>query len=159
MATHQAGPSKLRGNGPGEEDSLYSAQGIPEYRVNSRLLRPWEGIKEAPCSCSKCGGNWVVKACPQYWPIDSIALVCFYCGSVIDYVDGLLILEIREVIASQRKHWMSSGRVRDTEITPFAVLKELILMGIDGGLTDMEISQELDIAAEYVSYIRAGGGG
>jgi hypothetical protein len=76
---------------------------------------------------------------------------------VVDYVDGLLIMEIRDVIGNTLFRGRVSSRNpagSSRELPPFAVLKELILLGVDGGMTDMDIAAEMGIEAEYVSYVR-----
>jgi hypothetical protein len=127
-------------------------------RVTARRVHDFvgtNGIKGLGEPCGRCGGCFLNVVCPVHWPIETIALVCFTCGSTMDYVDNLLMLEVKEAmrIRVQRPWVIDRGAAKQVEssVTNEKVLGEIIEMGVAGGLSDQDIAEVLEMDPGYIS--------
>ena len=101
--------------------------------------------------CGKCSSSAWKVTCPKYFPIDCVAITCMACGSVICYVDNLLILTLKEAMQERRpRQWVVQHAVAHRP-SEFEAAREMILMGLEGGLTDFDIAETLSLPVEYVS--------
>jgi hypothetical protein len=103
--------------------------------------------------CGKCGCKHVRVTSPTYWPIDSVAIICFMCGAVVDYADDLLIFKPKEALKEYvKRKWVVREGIA-LQPTSYEIAIELIRMGIEGGLTDEDIAYELNVTLEYVDAV------
>lgn len=54
-------------------------------------------------ACVHCDAAITFTTCPTHWPMDTVAKVCYACGRVREYVDGLLIFTPREAVVEYTK--------------------------------------------------------
>ena len=110
-------------------------------------------------ACGKCLCEVTVIVSPKCWPIETIALVCALCGSVVEYMDQMLIFAPKKAAVEHvRRQWVVRHK---TALQPseYEVARELILMGLDGGLSDDEVAEQIGVEAEYVDAIAVAFGG
>jgi len=110
--------------------------------------------------CGKCGCLFVCVTSPKYWPIDSVALTCAICGSVVDYIDGLLRITVKQAIRERvNRQFAISGSGRShavhakVEGTIFGLMREMILFALENNLSKQDIAEALEVSEEYVSLI------
>lgn len=107
--------------------------------------------------CGKCGCEFINVVCPVHWPIESVALCCATCGSVVEYIDGLLLLSVKQAVSDRTGRAYANRRRVSVEIptglSGLGTAKELVQMGIDGGLTDQDIAEAMGVSEEYVAII------
>ena len=160
MDAIETGPRELRS----DEDPLRCAPGdFPEVRIHTRTdFRFSHGCRADTPPCGKCGCEFVNVGGPKSWPIDTVALTFAKCGSVVDYVDGLLLMTVKQALKEYtRGRRFASGNGISVALnmeTPIAlsgwgIAKELVGMGIDGGLSDQDIAEALEISEEYVALV------
>jgi hypothetical protein len=128
--------------------------GYPEARLCKRPeIREATGgplFGRSVPACGKCGYLTYKTVCPVSWPIDTVALTCHACGSVIEYVDGLLVLSFKEALLSHvRRPWVVRGEIA-IEPSEYEVAKGIVMMGVDNGLSDQEIAEVMGIDLTYI---------
>ena len=144
--------------GAGEESPSAFIE-LPEVvgSTNPGIVRVTHGGRTADTPpCGKCGCEFINVVCPVHWPIESVALCCAKCGSVVDYIDGLLLLTVKQAIKDRqgRSHVVRRGiGIEPPGMSGLGVAKELVQMGIGGGLTDQDIAEAMGVTEEYVSLI------
>ena len=140
-----------------QEHDQYPKYAPPAMRTQS-FAEVRAGVQVIEKSCRRCGCAWVNIGCPKGWPIDTVVLTCFKCGDVIEYVDGLLLITVKQYISDYtgRRPWVVKHRTAlAREQTPSrGQLVELITMGRANGLSDEDIAEALDISVESVKIIR-----
>src|ERR1044071_3821258 len=99
LAAHKAGSRELRGSGIQRErensEGLAVGEGPPLVSGKTINFPGTHGKQVFGEPCGKCGGKFVNVICPTHWPIEVVALGCSMCGSIIQYVDNLLLLEVK----------------------------------------------------------------
>lgn len=163
MAASATGSVERGGNGHqrylNDERDQFPAAAPP--RVRQASIPITHGALHAGEPCGKCGCTFVNVCCPRIWPIGTIALTCSKCGSIVEYVDGLLLMTIQEVLRDYRsdRAWVTrEGIAREPNVgldlerlpSNYIVAKELVLMGLENGLTVEDIGKEMGIAVESV---------
>jgi hypothetical protein len=160
METSETGFSELRSDGAQREDECAFLGEFPEVRSVTRIYSTHGGyLTGATSACGKCGCEFINVVCPQRWPINTVALACAKCGSIVEYIDGLMLMEVKQAIREfQRSSEMVSCRPQyDNQrgMSGIGVAKELVQMGIDGGLTDQDIAEAMEVSEDYVALIAA----
>ncbi len=86
--------------------------------------------------------------CPIQWPIDHVALVCSYCGSVIEYLGNLIQFTFKS------SRWKVTNHVAH-ELLPleWETAREMVLVGIDRWMTDEQIAKYVGIPLAEVARI------
>lgn len=108
--------------------------------------------------CGKCQCMFQHVVSPQYWPIDTVALTCWGCGSVVAYVDNLLLFSPRRALIEHRpRQWVIRHRTA-TQPSEYEVARELILMGIESQLPDAEIASMVGVPLNYVDALAKSSG-
>lgn len=103
------------------------------------------------CGACKTGPRKTVA--PAHWPVETVARVCYACGRVLDYVDDLLLMTPREaVIEFQPRAWAIRRRMA-IQPSNAEVGREMILLGLEGGLSPEQVAAELSIEVAYVRNI------
>lgn len=111
-----------------------------------------------PWTC-KCPHNYPIRrVCEIAWPILVSAIVCWGCGTVLDYEDSVTadpITQFENMVVRRpfvvRKGIASAPQDHGLgrKATP-VVLYEMIKLGIEAGLSAKDISQELGIDEGWV---------
>jgi hypothetical protein len=114
-------------------------------------------INSVDCEpCGKCGCCFVSVTAPRHWPVGTVALTCFACGSVVDYIDGLLLLNVKQVLRERVNMTVTGGDTAQKRDAPgYGLLRELILMGIENKLSAQDIAEALEVSEEYVELVSA----
>lgn len=108
--------------------------------------------------CNHCDDDVNVLIPPVHWPIGTVALACYACGRVRRYEDNLYLFTPRKaVVEFQAKPWAVRNGVA-IQPSNFEVARELVLLGIENGLSVSEISTNLDVEEHYVRNIARAAG-
>lgn len=132
---------------------------VPRFIPDRGVRSTWRTVVVDTEPCGKCGCIFVSVVTPKYWPIDSVALCCALCGSVVDYVDNLLLITVKQAIRervnrqfaiSGKGHGMSHEKIEDRS---YGLVREMILFGLENGLSKQDVAEALEVSEEYVSLI------
>jgi hypothetical protein len=112
--------------------------------------------------CSACDSGVTVLVAPSHWPVEAVARVCYACGRVREYVvSGLLLFTPRQAIRERRprQHVVKHRTALERE-TPhdFETVRNMIIMGIETGLEEAVIAEELRLTPLDVRRIAAASG-
>lgn len=149
MATTEAGS----GNGGGgsstgrlQDFSNKPRQFFGKIRISTYGRVTYGGYSSETLPCGKCGCRFLNVGCPKIWPIGTVVLTCAMCGSVVEYVDGLLIMNVTEAIQNlQSRSWVIRHRMALELSEARGVDENIVLMALEQGLTMDEIVAALDI--------------
>lgn len=100
--------------------------------------------------CVHCPSELDFVVPPKYFPVDTIAITCYACGRVRRYVDNLLIMTAREAAIERQSHMFAVRGHIGIQPSTAEVARELILAGLEGGLTVAEVSASLNVQRGYV---------
>lgn len=81
-------------------------------------------------SCKRCGRDVFMRVAPNQWPIQLTAIICFTCG----YTFGFMSEQILEELVCDGKEQ----------------IREVILVGLENGLTEVAIAEIADLSVAYV---------
>lgn len=124
-----------------ELDSMYSGTWSPDAK--------FVPAKE----CMHCAEGVTHAVAPQHWPIDTVAKVCYACGRVHYYKDNLLLMSEREaVIEYQSKPFAVRGGIA-VQPSSALVARDLVLLGLEGGMAAAEVARELHCDLHYVEMV------
>lgn len=97
-------------------------------------------------ACGKCGCEFVNVGCPKVWPISTIVLTCAKCGSVVTYMDGLLIMSVEEALRETHgRDWVVRYRLALEISEKAGVHSDLVALALQSGMTLEEIAGLYDI--------------
>lgn len=161
MGTPTTGHGELRSDDArGGDDVKPCLIEPPRVTITSRARVTHGGHADTE-PCGKCGCEFVNVGCPKHWPVETVALTCAKCGSVVEYVDGLLLITVKEYLreyVAGRAFVSGEGGVaidRSTTIPSFGLLREMVLMGKENALSTQDIAEALEVSEEYVELIAA----
>ena len=104
-------------------------------------------------ACPECFRGIAAIVAPLSWPIGTIAKVCYACGRVLECVDGLLIMEEREAAVEFQPRPFAVRRGVAIQPSNAEVAREIVLLGLEGGLSAREVAAELKCDEHYVKMI------
>jgi len=137
----EAGP---RERGSAVATDLRCEFDAPGVRIETTARCTHGGRVADTAPCGKCGCEFVNVGCPKIWPIGTVVLTCSMCGSVVDYVDGLLIMTVQEAIENQHgRDWVIRHRLA-VELGE-KMNGELLAMALEKGFTVEQIAEIYDI--------------
>jgi len=134
----------------------YPRNSPPRVVATTDLPGAATGVPHAPCG--RCGCAFVSVVCPNHFPVEVVALVCFACGRSIAFVDGVLLITVRQALReSTARPWVVKHRTaKSTENESLSPgrLRELVDLGRRDGLSDADIAEALGISEEEVRGLR-----
>jgi len=154
VATSAAGHGELRsGRVSGKRLRDYSDQprqifvtDSPGFKLHTIGRSTYGGRAPETPPCGKCGCEFVNVGCPKIWPIGTVVLTCSKCGSVVDYIDGLLIMSVTEAIQSMRgREWVIRYRMALELSESRGIHRDLVMAALEQGMTMDEIVTALDM--------------
>lgn len=133
---------------PDDDRDQFAVDAAPRVRAREQVRLTYGGYSANGFypPCGKCGCEFLNVACPRSWPIGTVALTCAKCGSIVEYVDGLLIMTVCEALKEQHgKEWIVRNRIAVQLQRERGVSQDVVLMAFAEGLTLDEIVTALDI--------------
>lgn len=109
-------------------------------------------------SCSKCGCEYANVTAPRGFPIAIVARTCFKCGHVLGYTDNLLIFTARQAMSSFQLHGWVTKRGTARQPSEPQVAREMIVMGLENGLTKEEIAEAVGVPVMTVLLVAQAAG-
>jgi len=134
-----------------------TTKGMSPWMFGSQWSEPKSAFVKAQY-CVHCTPDSFFIVSSDHWPIDTVAKICYACGRVHEYIDGLLLMAPREaVIEFQSRPWAVRRGVAiapsDSEID-----REELIEKLEEGLTPTEISRELHVERDFVMKIAVAAG-
>lgn len=106
---------------------------------------PPSDFKPAP-DCEHCNSGMTVLVTPKHFPVEVVALVCFKCGRVKEYREGLLFFTPLEAMRerSGRQHFVKRRvAVESKQPKDYETARQKIIMGFEMGVPAKDIATEL----------------
>lgn len=113
----------------------------------------------APLYCIQCKDSETFKlVCPTGWPVLTTAVVCFKCGATRGYLDERLTpREERFAVGHQeklpdkpRREVVVRGGVSHRILDDVDAIRELVLMGLENGLSIDDVAVTANVSRHYV---------
>lgn len=155
VATAEAGHGNGRSSGraprlsdfrDSADPELVFAGDAPRIEIRVPIRATYGGYSAETPPCGKCGCEFLNVGCPKMWPIGTVVLTCAMCGSVVDYVDGLLIMTVVEAIRNAHgSEWVKKRRMAYELSAERGVDENVILLAMEQGMTMDEIVTALDL--------------
>jgi hypothetical protein len=154
LATSQAGHGNGRGSGRAarledfrdDNSELVFSGNAPRIEIRVPVRATYGGHSSETPPCGKCGCEFLNVGCPKIWPIGTVVLTCAMCGSVVDYVDGLLIMTVVEAITNAHgSEWVKKRRMAYELSAERGLDENVILLAMEQGMTMDEIVTALDL--------------
>lgn len=103
--------------------------------------------------CVHCSKAIMAVVAPLHWPIETVAGVCYACGRVLKYADNLLLMTPRQAVVEFEPRRFAVRRGVAMQPSNGEVAREMILLGLESGLSAAEVAAELHVDTHFVKNI------